>query len=689
MHQPLISVTVPVHNTAQHLDKCLESIISQTYKNIEIICVDDGSTDGSLEILQKYEASDTRVRVFVHKTPLGVSAARNTAHQNSRGEFVTCVDSDDYLHPRAYERAAALIKDDVDWVCYAAQLVDANGNHLPDHDKYYCIHYEGTIPMHPELIENMNVCIWSKLWRKSIMDAHSMEYPVGFVHEDNAMFYQFAPFVRKVAFTKEVGYYYVHREGSIMNSKRNTLDDAKQFTGILRHVHAFYRKKKLNPTENPYFLHQFSHVYYLDERMSQPTERKELAVMFCKLAEEFGVFPRYTQDPRFYCMRQPEGLAALFIQRRSFCIQYRLGPIPLVARMYLNGRSTGWRFDAWHATRGILGRIRSKVRKLYHSIYEWSHKKIHGYDCWHAEMKQLICQQVYTNEGNCVPDTTKLIVYMTEGTEYAGLADRLRTFVSAAIIAAENNRHLCIYHDKGFALEQYLKPNDADWRINPSEICRNAAQVECLWFNKTLPKQLSPQKECHAYALYDIIPTLPEHLKDIYTYERVFNKLFRPTDYLSSIVEQAMQACEISDNAYIAVHLRFLNFYEPVEEHVTQPTGTPEQQKQVLIRVHAALKRIHQEAGGLLPIVLFSDSNRFLQAPHPDYVKVLPGTVGHIIRHNGTDEITDKTFTDLMVMSKAKRIYRITGKHIYNGGFAQTAADIGGKELIERPYPRG
>lgn len=688
MYQPLISVTVPVHNTAKHLNKCLESIVSQTYQNIEVICVDDGSSDNSLEILQKYAATDPRVRIYIHDTPQGVSAARNTAHRNSRGEFITSVDSDDYLHPQAYERAVALITDEVDWVCYAAQLVDEDGNKLIDQDGYYSIHYEGTMPMAPEMVEHMNVCIWSKLWRKSVMDEHRMEYPVGYVHEDNAMLYQFAPFVRKVAFTKEVGYYYVHREGSIMNSNRSALDDAQQNIGILRHVHAFYCRENLHPTENPYFLHQFSHIYYLDERMSHPEERKELAAQFCKLAEEFGLFPRYAQDPRFSCMRLPVGLAERFIRRRSFCTQYRLGVIPLVARMYMNGRTTGWRFDAWLATRGMLGRLRRKACQLRHAVYEWGHMKIYGYDCWHAEMKRLICNQVYTNQGNCKPDSSRLIVYMTEGTEYAGLADRLRTFISAAIIATENNRRLCIYHDKGFALEQYLEPNEADWRIKPEEICRDASQVECLWFSRTLPKQLHPQKECHAYALDNILLELPRQMQGKYTYAEVFHKLFRPTAYLSSMVTQAMQACGIADKAYVAVHLRFLNFFEPVEEHMTQATGTPEQQKQVLIRVHAALERIHQESGGL-PIVLFADSNRFLQANHPEYVKILPGTVGHIIRHNAAADIADKAFTDLFVMSKAKSIYRITGKHIYNGGFAKAAAGIGGKELIERPYPRG
>ena len=85
-------------------------------------------------------------------------------------------------------------------------------------------------------------------------------------------------------------------------------------------------------------------------------------------------------------------------------------------------------------------------------------------------------------------------------------------------------------------------------------------------------------------------------------------------------------------------------------------------------------------------MLLFSDSNRFLQAPHPDYIKVLPGAVGHIARHNDASAITDKAFIDLIIMSKAAQVYSITGPHIYGGAFSRTAAAIGGKPLIEIPY---
>ena len=284
-------------------------------------------------------------------------------------------------------------------------------------------------------------------------------------------------------------------------------------------------------------------------------------------------------------------------------------------------------------------------------------------------------------------NTDKVIIYMTENTEYAGLADRLKTFINTYIIASENQRKLAIYHDIGFPLEKYLCPNKVEWMINPKDIRWGLNRVACLWFNQNCPVLTRKNKEYHAYSLHvDIIPTLSPELQKKYTFQGVFNTLFRPTEHLQHLTQQAMDSVGIEQGHFIAFHLRFLNFFEPVEPDKTEKdvTGTPEQQEQMLRNVHATIDKVYRESG-CRNVLLLSDSNRFLQAAHPDYIKVLPGTVGHVIRHNDNDAIADKAFTDLMVMAKALQVYSITGTHIYGGGFARTAAAIGGKNLIEIP----
>ena len=102
MNNNLISIIVPVYNVSEYLPRCLDSLINQTYKNIEIILVNDGSTDNSLEICKKYAEKDLRIKV-IDKENGGISSARNTGIAEASGEWIGFVDSDDYIEPCTYE----------------------------------------------------------------------------------------------------------------------------------------------------------------------------------------------------------------------------------------------------------------------------------------------------------------------------------------------------------------------------------------------------------------------------------------------------------------------------------------------------------------------------------------------------------------------------------------------------------
>ena len=93
-----ISVIIPIYNAALFLSQCLDSVLHQTYKDLEILCVDDGSTDHSRELLSQYEASDHRIKLFFQEN-LGASMARNLALRHAAGDYLMFVDSDDWLEP--------------------------------------------------------------------------------------------------------------------------------------------------------------------------------------------------------------------------------------------------------------------------------------------------------------------------------------------------------------------------------------------------------------------------------------------------------------------------------------------------------------------------------------------------------------------------------------------------------------
>ena len=100
--EPKISVIIPIYNTAAYLPRCLDSILQNTYRSLEIICVNDGSTDDSAVILERYAAADSRI-IAVNQENAGVSAARNTGLDMATGDFIAFVDSDDWVHPQYFE----------------------------------------------------------------------------------------------------------------------------------------------------------------------------------------------------------------------------------------------------------------------------------------------------------------------------------------------------------------------------------------------------------------------------------------------------------------------------------------------------------------------------------------------------------------------------------------------------------
>lgn len=288
-------------------------------------------------------------------------------------------------------------------------------------------------------------------------------------------------------------------------------------------------------------------------------------------------------------------------------------------------------------------------------------------------------------------DSQRVIVYMPNHTTQPGLADRLRTMITAYVLAAESGRRLYIYHDKGFKLEEYLLPNKVDWRIAPEDISMGLNKVSFRFFITRFEDLSRDDRECHIYASLNSVDSdfLPEHLMGKYTDHTVFHELFRFSPEIQQNAQEIMERHALTENEYVSVHIRFLNFFEPVEVKGTV-TSTEQERSAMMERVHATIEKIHNKTGK--PIVLFSDSNTFIQAPHPSFVTVIPGIVGHISKYNGQADITRKTFLDLLIMSRSSEVYSIIGEHIYdattgkNGGlkngFSRTAAFIGNKPFF-------
>jgi len=212
---PLVSVIVPVYNVRPYLGQCVRSILGQSYPRFELILVDDGSTDGSGELCDRWGERDSRVRV-IHQENRGLSGARNTGLEHMRGEYVCFVDSDDYVHRdllrRLLNRARA---ENADIVCCGLAEVLSSGSIHRNIISEPCV-CSGVEAMERLFRMKMLAIAWGKLYRREIWDA--LRFPEGRVYEDIATAYHALYKCEKCVICPEILFFHrLSRLGSITN----------------------------------------------------------------------------------------------------------------------------------------------------------------------------------------------------------------------------------------------------------------------------------------------------------------------------------------------------------------------------------------------------------------------------------------------------------------------------------------
>jgi len=216
MEQALISIIIPVFNVERYLSKCLDSIRAQTYKNLEIIIVDDGSTDKSPQICDEYAKQDNRIKV-IHKENEGLSSARNIGLDIMRGEYVTFVDSDDWIEVNMCEE---LLKELVNYECDMSigLQFDNYENGKEEKQTYYTSECEREILNKKEamlayLKRKISGTSCGILYKKCIFQ--DIRFPMGKLWEDQAIVFPILKKVEKVIIYNKYFYHYFHRANSI------------------------------------------------------------------------------------------------------------------------------------------------------------------------------------------------------------------------------------------------------------------------------------------------------------------------------------------------------------------------------------------------------------------------------------------------------------------------------------------
>ena len=214
MERLKISVIVPVYNTLDCLKRCVDSIMRQSYENLELILVDDGSTDGSGEFCNKLEKQDNRIRVY-HKENGGASSARNIGIRNAVGDYIGFVDSDDYIDTDMYQKMMELaIEKNLQMVQISREEVDEEGNKLkdicvPPEDIRFC---DSETFMKELLLHQGDCSFCTKIVKRELIQKH--KFPEGELNEDFKLLVELLLETDNVGILPKQGYHVVYRSNS-------------------------------------------------------------------------------------------------------------------------------------------------------------------------------------------------------------------------------------------------------------------------------------------------------------------------------------------------------------------------------------------------------------------------------------------------------------------------------------------
>lgn len=231
---PKVSVIVPIYNVEKYLEKCINSLLSQTLEDIQIILVNDGSKDNSGNIAKEYEKNNKNRIIYVEKENGGLSDARNYGLKYATGDFIAFLDSDDYIEKNAYEEMYnKAIEENADYV--ECDFIWEFPNKIRV-DKQYP--YKNK----KEMLSFVRVVAWNKLIKRQLITDNNLEFPKGLRYEDVEFTYKLIPFINKFAYVDKPFIHYVQREGSIANVQNERT--AEIFT-VLDNVIEFYKKNNI------------------------------------------------------------------------------------------------------------------------------------------------------------------------------------------------------------------------------------------------------------------------------------------------------------------------------------------------------------------------------------------------------------------------------------------------------------
>lgn len=282
---PKVSVVVPIYNVEKYIKKCLNSLVNQTLQEIQIIFVNDGSTDESGNIAKEYASKYPNKIIYLEKENGGLSDARNFGMRYAEGEYIAFLDSDDYVENTMYEEMYnKAIQENSDYV-ECDFLWEYPGKTKKDKR----ISYNNK----KEMLTNVRVVAWNKLIKREILEKNNISFPKGLRYEDIEFTYKLIPYLNKTSYVNKEFVHYVQRNNSIANVQNERT--AEVFT-IFDNIIKYYQEKNFYEEYKEELEYSYSRILLCSSLKrickikDSKTRKKLIKETFEKLYQQFPLW---------------------------------------------------------------------------------------------------------------------------------------------------------------------------------------------------------------------------------------------------------------------------------------------------------------------------------------------------------------------------------------------------------------
>ena len=290
MDSSLVTIAVAVYNTEKYLKDCMDSVVNQTYQNLEIICVNDCSTDKSLEILEEYAAKDTRIKIITNEKNSGLGVSRNVGIEAAHGEYILFIDSDDWLDLTTCEKLISKAKEnDSDIVFFSAYLV--NGDEKKEWKQFCDVPCPLSLEGRKVLLRKTRPHAWSKLWKLEFMTKHGIRFPDFRKSQDQKPHWMVCLLAEKVAFERECLYYYRTHTAQVIQCTDKRLMLA---VDVYNDIEEYLKREKVYYLYKKEFLQKkFEHYDYVFFNINVQFRTELLKKIRISLSDKFFLLTQY------------------------------------------------------------------------------------------------------------------------------------------------------------------------------------------------------------------------------------------------------------------------------------------------------------------------------------------------------------------------------------------------------------